>query len=89
MIIIMFFQFINYNIDNCNLKIFDLNNNIIQESFINNNKTSFKLNSNIKYFYVSVDDEFIYLVNNNQKIYLLMKEVLYQILYAWLIITII
>jgi hypothetical protein len=63
----VFFQFINYNIDNCNLKIFYLNNNIIQESFIKNNKTSFKLNSNIKYFYVSVDDEFIYLVNNNQK----------------------
>ena len=63
----VYFQFIEYELNNLNLKIYNLNNKLIKKSPIKNNKTSFKLDSNITNFYVSINNEFIYLVNKKQR----------------------
>ena len=75
------FQFINFEFNDTDLEIYDLNNKFLKKSFIEDNKTSFKLANHIDFFYLKINNQFCFFADKEQTdIYINERSILANII---------
>ena len=77
----VYFQFIDFKLNDIYLEIYDLNNNFLEKIFIEDNKTSFKLASHIDFFYFKINNQFCFFTDKEQTdIYINERSILANII---------